>query len=962
MIYENIFLLWKDSHYSMNPKVTYINPWRKPIIAAVSLLVFFAVIGILRVLPVEDKHHVLPESLLGPAVDFNADIRPIINKKCIACHGGVKKSGGLSFLFEEEALAVNESGKRAIVPGNTWKSELLSRITHHDPEFRMPLDADPLSNEEVKLFRRWINQGAPWKDHWAYIAPKAQEEPKVESEWVSNDIDKFVLQQLEEKGLPPNPRADKYTLIRRVSLDLTGLPPSISQVKAFVEDQSPNAFEKVVDDLLASPAYGERWAAMWMDLARYADSKGYEADRPRSIWKYRDWLIKAFNENIPFDQFVTEQLAGDLLPKPKDEHFIATAFHRNTMNNDEGGTDNEEFRNAALIDRVNTTWTVLQGTTMECVQCHSHPYDPIRHEDFFKSMAFFNQSADADIPSEAPVLKDFEEEEDLAALERIQDWVRGHCGGNAEHNPRYYEDLIRITEPKLHPHYFEQMDKGIAIPGTAVFKVSDSVYSRKKEVPFMGENRMMLRYQADTSIGVMQIRVDAKDGELIGSFPVKKRTKTVYDKKEKKDKTYTIRETISVPVKQVYGNRDLYLVLEGAEKSHTECFIEWVAFHQALPGEGQKGYDKVEKDFYELFNSDKKKSTTPIMVDLKDGYRRKTHVFEKGNWMVLGDVVKPGVPDKWNAFKPDWERDRLGLAQWIFSTKNPLTARVTVNRFWEQLFGLGIVETLEDFGSQGFAPTHPELLDWLALRFMHQHKWDVKSLLKEIVMSSTYQQASIMREDHREVDPRNQWLARGPRVRLTAEQVRDQALAVSGLLSRKMYGPSVMPEQPEGIWQVVYSGEFNWATSQGEDRHRRAIYTFWRRTSPYPSFISFDSPSREFCLPRRIATNTPLQALVTLNDPVYLEAAQALARRVLKDEDSPGLEQRIRRMYSFALLRGIQEEKMEDLTKLFHETQVYFRNDPEAICQFTGEDNEELAIWTVMANAIMNLDEFIMKG
>ncbi|WP_114751801.1 DUF1553 domain-containing protein [Pleomorphovibrio marinus] len=946
----------------MNPKVTYINPWRKPIIAAICLLVFFAVIGFLRIVPVENKQEAIPASILGPPVDFNADIRPIINKKCIACHGGVKKSGGFSLLFEEEALAVNESGLRAIVPGNTWKSELLNRITHHDPEVRMPLDADPLTDEEVRLFRRWINQGAPWKDHWAYIPPKKQEVPNVDSEWVSNDIDKFVLQRMTEEGLSPNPRADKYSLIRRVSLDLTGLPPTLEQVAAFVEDDSADAYENLVDELLSSPAYGERWAAMWMDLARYADSKGYEADRPRSIWKYRDWLIKAFNTNMSFDQFVAEQLAGDLFPKPDDPNYIATAFHRNTMNNDEGGTDNEEFRNAALIDRVNTTWSVLQGTTMECVQCHSHPYDPIRHEDFFKSMAFFNQSADADIPSESPVLVDFEDEEDQSALERIQEWVRGHCGGNAEHNPRYYRQLIRITEPKLHPHFFEQMEKGLAIPGTSVFKVSDSVYSRRKEVPFTGENRLMLRYQADTSVGVMQIRVDAKDGEIIGSFPVNQKTKKVFDNEEKKDKIYTIRETLSVPIKPMFGKRDLYFVLEGADKAHTECFIEWVVLHQALPGEGQKGYDKVEKDFHDIFNTDKKRTTTPIMVDLKDGYRRKTRVFEKGNWMVLGEEVKPGVPEKWNSFKNDWPQDRLGLAQWIISHKNPLTARVTVNRFWEQLFGLGIVETLEDFGSQGIPPTHPELLDWMALRFIHHHNWDVKALLKELVSSSTYQQSSIMRDDHKEVDPRNKLLARGPRVRLNSEQVRDQALAVSGLLSGKMFGPSVMPVQPEGIWQVVYSGGFSWKTSQGEDRNRRALYTFWRRTSPYPSFISFDAPSREFCLPRRINTNTPLQALVTLNDPVYLEAAQALARKVLKDKGSEKVDQKIKLMYSLTMLRGIQEDKMEDLLKLYQQTSVYFDNDPEAICQFTGEESKELALWTVMANAMMNLDEFVMKS
>lgn len=926
-------------------------------------MLLWVFVWVANVISIENKHEYIPTFILGQEVDFNEHIRPIFNKKCIACHGGVKKSGGFSLLFEEEALAVNESGERAIVPGSVRKSELIRRIKHHDPEYRMPLEAEPLDDNEIALLTKWIHQGAKWKDHWAYIPPKPQQVPNVSSPWVKNDIDRFVLSKLNDHRLLPNPQADRYTLLRRVSLDLIGLPPTLDEVEAFINDDSPQAFERVVDRLLASPAFGERWAAMWMDMARYADSKGYEADRIRSIWKYRDWLIKAFNDNKPFDQFITEQLAGDLLPNPTDDQYIATAFHRNTMNNDEGGTDNEEYRNVALIDRVNTTWSVLQGTTMECVQCHSHPYDPIRHEDYFRSIAFFNQSADADIPSESPVLVQFKDDEDWQRLERIKSWVAGQADNPTEkmQNHEYFEKLVRITEPKLHPHFFEQMDNGIPVRGTTSFKVTPTIYSKYQGVPFDGKDRMMLKYRSEQSLGIVELRLDSLNGELIGTLPVNRKTRREFDEKDKEYKYYTIDETISVQVKPVRGKRDLYFVLKGADNSETECVVEWVLFHQSLPGEGNEGFEPIAKDFYDILNSSGKKTTTPIMVDFPDAYRRKTHVFEKGNWMVLGEEVTPGVPDKWNSFSDSWEPNRLGLAKWFVDPDNPLTARVTVNRIWEQLFGLGIVETIEDFGSQGFAPTHPELLDWLALQFIHEHNWDFKKTLKHIVSSATYQQSSHVRENLKEQDPRNYLLARGPRIRLTAEQVRDQALAVSGLLSEKMFGPSVMPEQPDGIWQVVY-GRDKWETSQGEDRYRRALYTFWRRTSPYPSFITFDAPSREFCLPRRIDTNTPLQALVSLNDPVYLETARYLARRAREyaGQSDPGLQLRI--MYSLAMGRGMDEEKLGDLLELYRETGVYFDNDPEAICQFTGEEDRELAILTVVANVMMNLDEFVMKS
>lgn len=912
---------------------------------------------IVRVVPLENKHKFLPEVVLGERVDFNHDIRPIINNKCIACHGGVKRSGGFSLLFEEEALEANESGKRAIVPGNVSKSELIQRISHKNPEYRMPLESTPLSDEEIALFSRWINQGAQWDDHWAYKVPKKQTVPGTDNEWIRNDIDRFVQAKLEEKQLSPNPTSDKQSLLRRLSLDLTGLPPTITEMNDFINDSSNNAYEKVVDSLLASPAYGERWAAMWMDLARYADSKGYEADRPREIWKYRDWLINAFNENLPYDQFVITQLAGDLKPSATDQDFIATAFHRNTMNNDEGGTDNEEFRVAAVLDRVSTTWTVLQGTTMECVQCHSHPYDPIRHEDFYRSLAFFNQTADADVPSEAPVLISYKEEEDIEKLELIKNWAKDH--GTDSRKGHYYDRLLRLGVPKLYAHYFYQMDKGLPIKGTATFKVDQEVYSFTKDLPFDREDRLVFKARTNGSEGKISFHLDSINGQQIAEWKVKAKFKKEYSEEEKKEVTYYLNEVISLPMKPVKGNHDLYIVWEGKVDLEQASSFEWIMLHHALPGEEDKKFPEIEKAMNALLNSENEMETTPVMIDLPNKLHRVSRVFEKGSWMVPGEEVDVGVPEIWNSFN-EYSKNRMGLAKWLFNEENPLTSRVMVNRIWEQFFGRGIVSSLEDFGSQGFAPTHPELLDWLAIRFSTDFEWNIKKLIKEMVMSATYRQSSHFTEEGKEKDLLNEWLARGPRIRLSAEQIRDQSLAVSGLLSKKMLGKSVMPEQPDGIWQVVYSGT-KWETSKGSEKYRRALYTFWRRTSPYPSIISFDAPSREFCLPKRIATNTPLQALVTLNDPVYLDAAIALGRKVLLSSNIDE-EERLSLLYSMAMVKGISEEKLEALRNIYQQTITYFENSPEEICKLTGEEDKALAVYTVMANVVMNLDEFLMKS
>lgn len=879
-------------------------------------------------------------------VSFNEQIRPIINKKCISCHGGVKRSGEFSLLFASEALEPNESGKPAIVPGHPDESEMIRRITHTDPEVRMPPEGDPLSEEEIELLTTWIEQGAKWEEHWAFVKPAPVKVPAVSSAWARNSIDLFVLDKLVENGLTPSARADKATLLRRLSLDLTGLPPSWQELQRFLKDTTQNGYEHEVDRLLASPRFGEHWAAMWMDLARYADSKGYEKDAHRSIWQYRDWLIKSFNEDKPYDQFTVEQLAGDLLPNPTDDQLIATAFHRNTMNNDEGGTDDEEFRVASVLDRVNTTWKVWQGTTMECVQCHSHPYDPIRHEDYYKSYAFFNNTADADVPSESPTLKTFTTEEDQARLEEIRQWVAEQIPSADEKNKKAaaFVNLARLAEPKIHPHSFDQIEKGTLLDNKYL-AVEAGGSALLKQVPLQQANRMLVSYQSGKSAGRVEVRKNTPGGELLASWDVK----------ENKNKGKF--EIISIPIKAVAGNHDVFFVFKGAAQKAYVCTIEWVLFYQGLPGEREPRYPEIEQKFLGLINS-KETTATPVMVELGGGYKRTTHVFERGNWMVHGDEVAPGVPEAWNALPDDVPANRLGFSQWLIHEDNPLTARVMVNRLWAQLFGRGIVETQEDFGSQGFAPSHPALLDWLAHQFMYQHNWSIKKQLKQIVLSAAYQQSSKVTPELVKLDPANYLLARGPRLRLTAEQVRDQALFVSGLLSDKMYGPSVMPLQPDGVWQVVYSG-LNWITSPGEDQYRRALYTYWRRTSPYPSMITFDGPSREFCVPRRITTNTPLQALTTLNDEVYLEAAQALAQRMMH---AGRVEEQIKQGYRLAMVKEIDPAKLHDLQQLYKEALLQYEKDPEAAEKMVGKKDAALAALTVVANAIMNLDEFLTKS
>ncbi|MCP4782686.1 MAG: DUF1553 domain-containing protein [Fuerstiella sp.] len=756
-------------------------------------------------------------------VDFNRDIRPILSARCFACHGTDEKAreAGLRLDISDGATSPLDSGDTAVIPGDSGGSALIARVATDDSDLIMPPEDEenPLSPKEVELLRRWIDQGAVWMQHWSYNRIERPALPEVKDEqWAANDLDLFVLAGLEKAELKPMPRADRYKLLRRLSLDLTGLPPTIEEIETFVTDDRAEALEATVDRLLESPGYGERWARVWLDLARFADTNGYEKDSRRTVWPYRDWTIRAFNRDLPFDEFTIEQIAGDLLPNPSQDQLIATAFHRNTMTNTEGGTDDEEFRDAAVMDRINTTMQVWMGQTFSCCQCHSHKFDAITQSEYYEMFAVFNQTADNDQPDNRPTIDLFTNEQ-LAERDRCQ----AEIGALREQLPT----LEKASEE------FEQKNS----------------------------------------------RIEDLSKQLSGIKPAK----------------------------------------------------------------------------------------LPVMREVASDVRRQTWYHNGGSYLSPGKEVFPGVPAVFGKLPDDVSPDRLAVARWLVSRENPLTARVAVNRYWETFFGTGIVQTSEDFGSQGLLPSNQPLLDWLAVEFMDQG-WSMKKLCKLIVMSATYQQSSKITAEALQKDPGNRLLSRGPRFRLEAEMIRDQALATAGLLNKTMYGPSVMPRQPDGIWQVVYSGD-HWETSGGGNQYRRGLYTFLRRTSPYPSMITLDATSREVCTIRRVLTNTPLAALVTLNDPVYVEAAQALSRKVMLDGGS-SKEERVRHAFLRVLSRPPTQQEAARLEALVDDEHKYYLENPDQAQQMAtsvlgpapeGLDISRLAAWTVVGNVLLNLDETLTK-
>ena len=1112
-------------------------------------------------------------------VDFNREIRPILSNRCYACHGpdAAKRKGvGKPLRLDTEAGAFADlGGYSAIVKGKPDESDLVQRVLSDDPAEVMPppKHAAKLPKSEADRLARWVEQGAPYARHWSYAQPTRPDLPEVnDSTWPKNPVDRFTLARMPKEGLKPSPEADRRALIRRVALDLTGLPPTPAEVDAFASDPVPDAYEKLVDALLARPTYGEHSARLWLDLARYADSSGYADDPSRTIWAYRDYVVRSFNANKPFDRFTLEQIAGDLLPDASDETRVATAFHSNTMTNNEGGTNDEEFRNAAIVDRVNTTMAVWMGTTIACAQCHDHKYDPLSQADFFRLFAFFNNTQDADRSDESPVFAI--ESADRKALrvdlktriDRLEQtlstptpetsaslaaWRQGFeadlawqtlmpkvvesregpegkilADGSARISSNGKPDLAswviadaplkvaairlevlpdpeaksiagttvtRVTASSLPPgasvpvgRYVrvelagkkklislgelqvfrggenvalkgEARQSSTAFDGPAAFAIdgnTDGDYNAKSTThTFVTDDpwwevdlkqagpidRVVLWSRTD---GNLQSRLDGAKILILGEdrqpvwnrpMPVAPQVSMAFPTTEGRlidlvaafaddpgaapdlfnpkggkgwsapadGKPHTLTlvpaspttidpgSTLTIQVEHgsKKGDRPLGLARlattvddRAGEFARTPANIlahlrakpeaasaEVVAYYLAsVSPELKPTRDELaglKKQLADL----KPETTVPVLAELPANARRKTKIQLRGNYVDLGGEVSEGVPEAISPLPPGGGRDRLALARWLVADENPMTARVVVNRAWEQVFGQGLVPTSEDFGSQGEPPTHPELLDWLATELVAKH-WDLKDLMRLLVTSSTYRQSSKVTPEGLKLDPGNQWLARGPRFRLSAETVRDQALAIAGLLSPKMYGPPVRPPQPSSGLAAAFGGKIDWQTSMGDDKYRRALYTTWRRSNPYPSMATFDAPNREVCTVRRTRTNTPLQALVTLNDPVYVEASQALARRMTKAGASKA--DKIKRGVQLCLSRDPSDREVERLTRLYDDSYSRFAGDADKAKKLAtdplgpapeGSDLADLAAWTVVANVLLNLDETLMR-
>ncbi len=998
-------------------------------------------------------------------LDFNRDVRPILSDKCYHCHGPDKETreGGLRLDVEAEAKK-DFDGYFALLPGNAEESEVYYRISTDDDDDLMPpaKSKREMTDEQKEIIRRWIDEGAEYDDHWSLVPPVDVAEGQVtDQKWGRNPIDQFILNRLDEQKLKPSKEADKRTLIRRLSLDLTGLPPTPEAVAAFLSDESQLAYEKLVNRLMKSPRFGEHWARSWLDLARYADSNGFQADQLRDSWAYRDWVIDAFNNDMPYDQFSIEQLAGDLLPNATLDQKIATGFHRTVTCNVEAGVHPEENRTNQIVDRVNTTGTVWLGMTVGCAQCHDHKYDPFSAKDYYGLFAFFNNTPlevdnggkgvsfsftgpkmDLPLPdAEAAMLADYtkhrrgliaerkktmagagsrkEWEESLRALMKERpEWqvlaidrfqtnggedfrilkdqsvlVTGNVPGTVVYTIEANVDLADISAIKVEALTHEE------IPGSGPgrgdedrpnFILSELTLGAFKPGAKRPEKIELHNARADYSQPNWEVEKaidgDQKTGWAIGQQFGKSHWAT-FRLDEPLDATGG--KKLRFTLDQNYGRgrtmgRVRISVMSG-DPAIDELSEELLTILGKETDKISKADDKLLDEFFTNSNPELKKldqkmekvnrqlaelkvPSTLVMVEMEE--ERETHVMNRGNYLDLGEKVVAATPEALPAIAPELPRNRLGLAKWLMDSENPLVARVTVNRWWAELFGAGIVTTLEDFGTQAQPPTHPQLLDWLAIQLVDSG-WSMKHVLKEMVMSATYRQSSSVTPELYEADANNAWLARGPRFRMTAEMVRDNALAVSGLLVSKTAGAPIMPHQPPGIWRQVGRNEPKWVDATDEDRYRRGVYVIWRRAAPYPSFVNFDAPDRGSCVVSRPRTNTPLQALTLMNDPVYVELSLALANRLLSEGPEASVEERLDRAFELVLsrppaeselsyLKGVVKERLaslspEEVQDLITSEGVDYQPDPSL-------DRTELAAWFYVASILLNLDETITKG
>ncbi len=824
-------------------------------------------------------------------IEFRRHVEPIFKAKCHACHGPAQQMNGLRLDNREAALAGGYSGA-VIKPGDSAGSRLIQLVAGLEKGKIMPPAGPRLSPKEVAILRAWIDQGASWPEsstspppragisHWAFRPPVKPEPPAVrQRSWVRNPVDAFILARLEAEGISPSPEASRTTLIRRLSLDLTGLPPRPQDVAEFLTDNRPDAYERLVDRLLASPHFGEKWARHWLDLAHYADSDGYEKDLPRPhAWRWRHWVIEALNRDMPFDQFTIEQIAGDLLPGATVEQKIATGFHRNTLTNREAGVDRNEARFEQLVSRVNTVGTTWLGLTVGCAQCHDHKYDPITQRDYYQLFAYFDRAEEDEIDAPLP----------------------GEIGPYLRALPEYrrkrQELLDRYGIAALQAEWERNLREAAAHPGK--------------------------RLDWDFQLTSFRAMVDA--GEKILNTPPEKRT----EKQQRRLSDYFIRNP-------------------GPDFSKDKALMGKLK-------ELREQLDKLDAEFPAL-------SQAPVLVENSEP--PKTHVYLRGDYRRRGVEVQPRPLTWLLAVREDAAPNRLTLARWLVSRDNPLTARVTVNRLWQELFGRGLVATSEDFGTQGEKPSHPELLDWLAVEFMDRG-WSVKQMIRLIVTSATYRQSSEARPELEARDPDNRLLARQSRLRLPAELIRDSALAVSGLLNPEVGGRSIRPPQPADLEKLGYANSVKWPESQGKDRYRRGLYIHFQRTVPYPQLMNFDAPDSNVSCSRRRRSNTPLQALNLLNDPVFFEAAVALADRVLR-EAPPRQEARLDYAFRLCLARSPSPRERERLTKFLDEQLGWMKADPTAARALYpaagGSDPSEPAAWVAVSRVLLNLDEFITR-
>lgn len=999
---------------------------------------------------------------LQQQVDFIRDIQPILAANCWKCHGGDKASGQLRLDVKALAMKGGISGA-VIIPGFSRDSRLIQRLTGADGQQRMPPGGPPLQPAQIELIRRWIDEGAAWPDqssisnlkseiskHWAFIAPARPALPAVKNRaWPRNPIDRFILARLDEQHLTPSPAATKTTLIRRLSLDLTGLPPTLEEIDKFLADTSPDAYEKLVERLLASPHYGERWGRWWLDAARYADTNGFEKDLPRSIWPYRDWVIRAFNQDIPFDQFTIEQLAGDLLPDATTESRVATGFLRNSMLNQEGGVDPEQFRVEGLIDRVDAIGKAFLGLTINCAQCHNHKFDPIRQDEYYKFYAFLNSDDEPEIEvPDAAILKKRAAiqsaitaiEDELIAKtpdlsERMTEWESRMRYDESQWTPLTDADIFAAFGVK-----FDKLEDGSFVARgdnstSNNYKVTARTQLRNitgfriefltdQSLPRGGPGRAPdgSFYVSEFSVEAAPIKMPAavrkialknasSDFERAG-FPVSNvidgSLKTHWSSdagpvRRNQDRrmvfaaeaplgfaggtalTFQLAQKFDESIKNgnVMPNVGRFRIsVTTAERPYADPLPTTVRRLLSIPAERRT--QEQQREIFSFYRTtvagwaDANRRIDALMKDWPYGpttlalaprqQPRETHLFRRGDWKRPGEVVTPDTPSALHPFPPNAPRNRLGLAKWIVDKRNPLTARVIVNRVWQQYFGAGLVTTPEDFGARCERPSHPELLDWLAVEFM-EHGWSLKHLHRLIVSSAVYRQSSKVTPHLLEADPTNRWLARAPRLRVEAEIIRDIALSASGLLSPKIGGPSVYPPIPDGVLNLGYGAPMPWPVATGEDRYRRGMYTFWKRSVPYPGLLVFDQPNGDFSCTRRIRSNTPLQALTTLNDQVFVEAAQALALRVWKEG---GATDRERMIYAFRLCTGRRPDQFEltRLLGLLADQQSYFSGRTAAAVYVSSPDPNRLpedvdlhkvAPWTMVARVLLNLDETITK-